>query len=77
MLGTCETKQVARNTGNVASLVTSMTVVIFWSFLAVLMGNIFDSSDRITFLSFLSLSMDMVMFELVMKLTDGLKWHTH
>ena len=66
-LGTCETMRVARNTGNVA------LVLIFWSFLAVLIGNIYDSSNRITFLSFLPLSTDMVMSELVVKLIDGLK----
>ena len=76
MLGTCETKRVARNTGHVASLVTSMTISTFWSFLAFLKGNMYDSSDRITFLSFLSLSTDMVMSELLVKLINGLKWHT-
>ena len=76
MLGTCETKRVARNTGHVASLVTSMTISTFWSFLAFLKGNIYDSSDRITFLSFLSLSTDMVMSELLVKLINGLKRHT-
>ena len=67
-LGTCETKRVARNTGNVASLVASMTVVIFWSFLAVLMENIYDFSDRITILS-----TDTAMSKLVVKLINGLK----
>ena len=41
-LGTCETMRVARNTGNVASLVESMTILIIWSFLADLMENIYD-----------------------------------
>ena len=71
MLGAYETKWVARNTENMASLVPNMTILIFWSFLAVLMGNIYDSSDRITFLSFKSLSTNMVMSKLVIKLIKG------
>ena len=71
-LGTCETMRVARNTGNVASLVASMTILIFWSFLAVLMENILTLLIELHFV-LLSLSTDIVMSKLVVKLINGLK----
>ena len=77
-------KAVIIESRSVASLSTivrgaNLPPAIAWkgSFPAHLIGNIYVFSDRVTFLSFLSLSTDMVISELVVKLINGLKWHSY